>query len=82
REDDSGWVLGVSRDSVNRKGYMDLRSEDVIMRVLHCFGQFQFLTSPPTPLSVSQVPSRVWVCLDCPQGLVTFINADFGVKIF
>ncbi|NXS59462.1 TRI38 ligase, partial [Brachypteracias leptosomus] len=38
------------------------------------------LKSPPTPLS--PVPRRIWVCLDYPQGLVTFINADSGVEIF
>ncbi|KAM6268742.1 uncharacterized protein LJ264_004772 [Porphyrio hochstetteri] len=53
----------------------------------HCWevevkGEFQSLTSPPTPLSLSLVPSRVWVCLDCLQGLVTFIDGHRGAEIF
>ncbi|XP_074423643.1 uncharacterized protein LOC141735097 [Larus michahellis] len=40
------------------------------------------LTSPCTLLPRSLLPSRIWVCLDCARGLVTFLHADTGVKIF
>ncbi|XP_054039642.1 butyrophilin subfamily 1 member A1-like [Rissa tridactyla] len=30
----------------------------------------------------SPLPSRIWVCLDCARGLVTFLHADTGVEIF
>ncbi|NXT79012.1 TRI38 ligase, partial [Zapornia atra] len=43
---------------------------------------FQSLTIPCTPLSMPRVPSRVWLCLDCPQGLVTFIDGHSGAEIF
>ncbi|KAM6228131.1 E3 ubiquitin-protein ligase TRIM38-like [Porphyrio hochstetteri] len=78
----SGWALGVARDSGNREDDTDMSPERGIWAVEHWFGQFVSLTSPPTPLSLSPVPSRFWVCLDCPQGLVTFINADSGDEIF
>ncbi|NXO60293.1 TRI38 ligase, partial [Aramus guarauna] len=40
------------------------------------------LTSPPNSLSPIPIPRRLWVCLDCTQGLVTFIDSDSGVEIF
>lgn len=44
--------------------------------------QFQALTSPPTPLSLSCVPSRIRVSLDCEQGQVAFFNAGSEAPIF
>ncbi|NXN58604.1 TRI38 ligase, partial [Rynchops niger] len=53
-----------------------------IWAVRHKKGQFVSLTSPRTVLPLSPLPSRIWVCLDCTQGLVTFLDADTGVEIF
>ncbi|KAM6106998.1 LOW QUALITY PROTEIN: butyrophilin subfamily 1 member A1-like [Phoenicopterus ruber ruber] len=78
----SWWAVGVARESVERKGLTDLSPEGRIWALEHWKGRFMSLTSPPTPLSLSLLPSRIWVCLDCTQGLVTFINADTGGKIF
>ncbi|XP_075594407.1 butyrophilin subfamily 2 member A2-like, partial [Balearica regulorum gibbericeps] len=77
---DSWWAVGVARDSVDRNGDTDLNPEGGIWGVQHCKGQFEPLTSPRTTLG--RVPRRLWVCLDCTQGLVTFIDADSGVEIF
>ncbi|KAM6107029.1 LOW QUALITY PROTEIN: butyrophilin subfamily 1 member A1-like [Phoenicopterus ruber ruber] len=79
---DSWWGVGVARDSVERKRLMDLSPETGIWAVGNCYGPFMSLTSPPTPLSLSLLPRRIWVCLDCTQGLVTFINAHSGGEIF
>uniref|UniRef100_A0A8C3K3C4 B30.2/SPRY domain-containing protein n=1 Tax=Calidris pygmaea TaxID=425635 RepID=A0A8C3K3C4_9CHAR len=81
---DSWWGVGVAKESVERKGRveMSMNSEKGIWAVWHRSGQFKALTSPPTNLSVSPVPRRIWVCLDCTRGLVTFLNADTGVEIF
>ncbi|KAM6107000.1 butyrophilin subfamily 1 member A1-like [Phoenicopterus ruber ruber] len=79
---DSLWAVGVARESVERKQITDLSPEGGIWALRHWKGQFMSLTSPPTPLSLSLLPRRIWVCLDCTQGLVTFINADTGGKIF
>ncbi|KAI6060399.1 Butyrophilin subfamily 1 member A1-like protein [Aix galericulata] len=75
----SSWAVGVSRESVKRKGYFNRRTEEGIWAVQYKEGQLISLTSPPTPLSLSPVPTRIWVCLDCTQGQVSFINADNGV---
>ncbi|GAB0201654.1 butyrophilin subfamily 1 member A1 [Grus japonensis] len=77
---DSWWAVGVARDSVHRKGDADLSPAGGIWGVQHWEGHFVSLTS--RPLSLGRVPRRFWVCLDCTQGLVTFIDADSGVEIF
>ncbi|GAB0201564.1 butyrophilin subfamily 1 member A1 [Grus japonensis] len=79
---DSWWAVGVARDSVDRKGDTDLSPEGGIWAVCHWAGHFVSLTSPRTSLSPIPIPRRLWVCLDCTQGLVTFIDADSGVEIF
>ncbi|KAM6107030.1 butyrophilin subfamily 1 member A1-like [Phoenicopterus ruber ruber] len=79
---DSSWAVGVSRESVERKAYTDLSPQEGIWALRHCKGRFMSLTSPSTPLSLSLLPRRIWVYLDCTQGLVTFINAHSGGEIF
>eukprot|EP00075_Anas_platyrhynchos_P036961 XP_027326214.1 butyrophilin subfamily 3 member A1 isoform X9 [Anas platyrhynchos] len=78
----SSLAVGVARASVKRKGWIKMSPEEGIWAVQYKEGQLTSLTSPPTPLSLSPVPTRVWVCLDCTQGQVSFINADNGVEIF
>ncbi|KAM6233277.1 butyrophilin subfamily 1 member A1-like [Porphyrio hochstetteri] len=79
---DSWWAVGVASDSVKKREYVKVSPEGGIWGVMPWEGQFCSTTSPPTPLSVSRVPSRVWVCLDCPRGLVTFIDGHSGAEIF
>uniref|UniRef100_A0A8C0H0K4 Uncharacterized protein n=1 Tax=Chelonoidis abingdonii TaxID=106734 RepID=A0A8C0H0K4_CHEAB len=76
------WAVGVARESVRRKGRISLSTEWGIWAVERLRGQVQALTSPVTPLSLSRVPSRIRVCLDCDQGQVTFINAGDEAPIF
>ncbi|XP_040398669.1 butyrophilin subfamily 3 member A3-like isoform X5 [Cygnus olor] len=78
----SRWGVGVARASVKRKGWIDMSPEEGIWAVQYIEGQLKSLTSPRTPLSLSPFPTRIWVCLDCTQGQVSFINADNGVEIF
>nr|XP_047911628.1 butyrophilin subfamily 3 member A2-like isoform X3 [Anser cygnoides] len=82
REEYSCWAVGVARASVKRKGEINMRPEGGIWAVQYDDGQLKSLTSPPTPLSLSPVPKRIWVCLDCTQGQVSFISAENGVEIF
>nr|XP_038043647.1 butyrophilin subfamily 1 member A1-like [Anas platyrhynchos] len=76
------WAVGVARKSVKRKGYFKRSPEEGIWAVEYYEGHLTSLTSPRTPLSMSPVPTRIWVCLDCTLGQVSFINADNGVQIF
>uniref|UniRef100_A0A8C3CHR0 B30.2/SPRY domain-containing protein n=1 Tax=Cairina moschata TaxID=8855 RepID=A0A8C3CHR0_CAIMO len=78
----SGWAVGVARASVERKGYFKRSPEQGVWAVEYNEGQLSSLTWPRTPLSLSPVPTRIWVCLDCTQQQVSFISADNGVEIF
>ncbi|XP_068519978.1 butyrophilin subfamily 3 member A1-like [Anas acuta] len=78
----SWWAVGVARASVERKVLIDMSPEEGIWAVQYYEGQLKSLTSPPTYLSLSAAPTRIWVCLDCTQKQVSFINADNGVEIF
>uniref|UniRef100_A0A8B9Z8J7 Butyrophilin subfamily 1 member A1 n=1 Tax=Anas platyrhynchos TaxID=8839 RepID=A0A8B9Z8J7_ANAPL len=79
---DSVWAVGVARATVERKKKINMSPEEGIWAVLYYKGQLVSLTSPTTPLSLSPVPTRIWVCLNCTQQQVSFIDADNGVQIF
>ncbi|XP_040398708.1 butyrophilin subfamily 1 member A1-like [Cygnus olor] len=81
-ENESWWAVGVARASVKRKGEINMSPEEGIWAVQYDQGQLMSLTSPRTPLSMSPVPTRIWVCLDCTQQQVSFISADNGVEIY
>ncbi|OXB74437.1 UNVERIFIED_CONTAM: hypothetical protein H355_002502 [Colinus virginianus] len=75
-------ALGVARASVKRKGEIDLSLEEGIWALRYDEGKLEALTAPPTLLTPSPVPTRIWVCLDYAQERVTFINALNGTEIF
>ncbi|XP_067169705.1 butyrophilin subfamily 1 member A1-like [Apteryx mantelli] len=76
------WSVGVAKESLRRKGPIEPSPTEGIWAVQYRKGKFEALTSPPTPLSLSPVPKRIWVCLDCTEGQVTFVNADNGDEIY
>ncbi|XP_044840111.1 zinc finger protein RFP-like [Mauremys mutica] len=81
-EDGRCWAVGVTRESVRRKGEISRSPKGGIWALQRWEGQFQVLTSPVIPLPLSRVPSRIWVCLDCDRGQVTFIDAGDEAPIF
>uniref|UniRef100_A0A674IPM6 Uncharacterized protein n=1 Tax=Terrapene triunguis TaxID=2587831 RepID=A0A674IPM6_9SAUR len=76
------WAVGVARESVRRKGWISRSPEGGIWAVERCGDQYQALTSPETPLPLSQAPSRIRVSLDCERGQVTFFDAENQGPIF
>nr|XP_038043834.1 butyrophilin subfamily 1 member A1 isoform X2 [Anas platyrhynchos] len=76
------WAVGVARASLKRKGEITMSPEEGIWAVQYCEGHLMSLTLPRTRLRLSPVPTKVWVCLDCTQQQVSFINANNGVEIF
>ncbi|NXW66241.1 BT1A1 protein, partial [Eurystomus gularis] len=74
------WALGVAKANMDRMEYQNFSPENGIWGVQCQVGEVVALTSPPTPLS--SLPRRIWVFLEYPQGLVTFINADTKLEIF
>ncbi|XP_075268520.1 butyrophilin subfamily 1 member A1 isoform X2 [Opisthocomus hoazin] len=78
----SWWAVGVARNSVERLGDIDLSPKGGIWGLRQWNGKFTAMTSPHTALTLSPVPRRVCICVDCTEGLVTFINANSGAEIF
>nr|XP_038043825.1 butyrophilin subfamily 1 member A1-like isoform X1 [Anas platyrhynchos]XP_038043826.1 butyrophilin subfamily 1 member A1-like isoform X1 [Anas platyrhynchos]XP_038043827.1 butyrophilin subfamily 1 member A1-like isoform X1 [Anas platyrhynchos]XP_038043828.1 butyrophilin subfamily 1 member A1-like isoform X1 [Anas platyrhynchos]XP_038043829.1 butyrophilin subfamily 1 member A1-like isoform X1 [Anas platyrhynchos] len=77
---DSVWAVGVIKASMERtKGTKFFGDK---WAVQYSKGQLESLTYPSTPLSLSPVPTRIWICLDCTQEQVSFFNADNGVQIY
>ncbi|XP_032061040.1 butyrophilin subfamily 3 member A2-like [Aythya fuligula] len=79
---DSRWSVGVVRASVKRNRWNKTIPKNGIWALQYYEGQLISLTWPHTLLSLSPVPTRIWVCLDCTQRQVSFLNADNGVQIF
>ncbi|NXN94296.1 TRI38 ligase, partial [Rhinopomastus cyanomelas] len=78
----SRWAVGVARESVERKRCVELKPQNGFWGLCHDEGKFEALTDSPTSLSCSSIPRRIWVCLDCQQGLVSFTDGDTGAEIF
>ncbi|XP_067169856.1 butyrophilin subfamily 1 member A1-like isoform X11 [Apteryx mantelli] len=76
------WSVGVARESLSRKELIEPSPDQGIWAVQYQKGKFEALTSPPTPLSLSPVPKRIWVYLDYTEEQVTFVSADNGAKIY
>ncbi|XP_039374763.1 butyrophilin subfamily 2 member A2-like [Mauremys reevesii] len=75
------WAVGLARESVRRKGRISFDPKEGIWAV-QWMSQFQALTSPVTPLPLSQVPRRIRVSVDYERGQVTFFNAGEKAPIF
>ncbi|NXI74471.1 TRIM7 ligase, partial [Anseranas semipalmata] len=60
----SWWAVGVAKSSVKKKEWIKMSPEEGIWALRHQQGQLKSLTSPRIPLSLSPVPTRIWVCLD------------------
>uniref|UniRef100_A0A8C0FXA5 RING-type E3 ubiquitin transferase n=1 Tax=Chelonoidis abingdonii TaxID=106734 RepID=A0A8C0FXA5_CHEAB len=72
--DGGNWAVGVARESVRKKGEISLDPAGGIWAMGLCRGQYRVLTSPVTLLTLSRSPTRILVCLEYEEGLVTFID--------
>ncbi|XP_078073447.1 zinc-binding protein A33-like isoform X2 [Mustelus asterias] len=72
------WILGVARESVKRKGGIDLSPESGFWAVglEHGRGYFVFTSPSDTLLTPSMNPRKIGVFLDYEGGHVSFYNAD------
>ncbi|XP_043352731.1 butyrophilin subfamily 1 member A1-like isoform X4 [Dermochelys coriacea] len=80
--DETGWDLGVCRESVRRKGGVTLTPEAGYWAVGLVAGRYEAGTDPPTPLPVSVRPGRVGIFLDYEAGEVSFYNVTDGSHLF
>ncbi|XP_059414910.1 butyrophilin subfamily 1 member A1 isoform X6 [Carassius carassius] len=70
------WDLGVSRESVNRKGSNGLCPEGGYWTVSLYSGEYWARESSPVYLSLSVNPQRVGVFVDYEKGLVSFCDVE------
>ncbi|XP_031714961.1 E3 ubiquitin-protein ligase TRIM21-like [Anarrhichthys ocellatus] len=79
----TGWVIGVAKESVNRKGKLQLNPEHGIWALQHWQGdQYIGRTSKSVRLSVNDQIENVRVFVDYEKGLVSFYNGDSAALIF
>ncbi|XP_040398732.1 butyrophilin subfamily 1 member A1-like [Cygnus olor] len=76
----SWWGVGVARASVTKNGFYKITPEEGIWAVRYQQGQLKSLTLPRTPLSLTPVPTRIWVCLDCTQQQVSLSTLTTGSR--
>uniref|UniRef100_A0A3B4DR18 E3 ubiquitin-protein ligase TRIM39-like n=1 Tax=Pygocentrus nattereri TaxID=42514 RepID=A0A3B4DR18_PYGNA len=77
------WDLGVTTESINRKGEITLRPEDGYWTVwLTNETKYVALDSPSVPLSLKQAPQKVGVFVDYEEGLVSFYDVKYRSHIY
>uniref|UniRef100_A0A4W5MS18 B30.2/SPRY domain-containing protein n=1 Tax=Hucho hucho TaxID=62062 RepID=A0A4W5MS18_9TELE len=72
----TGWILGVVRESINRKGEITVSPENGNWTVLLREGEYRAITDPPVPLSLREEPQKVGVFVDYENGRVSFYNVE------
>ncbi|XP_072704011.1 butyrophilin subfamily 1 member A1-like isoform X5 [Ciconia boyciana] len=82
-EDGGVWAMGVAKESMKRKGWINPAPQDGILALFHCGGKYWALTSPDhTALALTQMPRRIRVYLDFEGQQVAFFNADNQELLF
>ncbi|NWR79761.1 TRI27 protein, partial [Centropus unirufus] len=76
------WALGVARDSVPRKGWLEFQPEKGIWALGRCRNQYRAFTSPITSFPATGKTGRVRVALDYGRGQVAFYLAGHKDPIF
>ncbi|XP_026077796.1 E3 ubiquitin-protein ligase TRIM39-like isoform X3 [Carassius auratus] len=77
------WVLGVARESINRKGPITLSPRDGYWTVILMNGdEYKACASPLISLSLRVKPQRVGVFVDYEEGLVSFYDVESSSHIY
>ncbi|XP_009884768.1 PREDICTED: tripartite motif-containing protein 10-like [Charadrius vociferus] len=75
-------AVGVSRESLRRKGPLSFNPEEGIWAVQQWGFQNRALTSPPTLLNLPRVPRKIRISLDYEWGEVAFFDVENEIPIF
>ncbi|NXQ86656.1 TRI10 protein, partial [Nyctibius grandis] len=75
-------AVGVSKESLRRKGHVSFNPEEGIWAVQQWGFKNRALTSPPTLLNLPRVPRKIRISLDYEWGEVAFFDVDNGIPIF
>ncbi|KAK9534161.1 hypothetical protein VZT92_009226 [Zoarces viviparus] len=78
----TSWVLGVARESVNRKGIINMSSNHGSWTLWLDNNVYSVLTETRVPLSVESKPEKVGVFVDYEEGLVSFYDVDTGSLLY
>ncbi|XP_039374236.1 butyrophilin subfamily 1 member A1-like [Mauremys reevesii] len=76
------WAVGVARESVRRKGWINFSPEEMIWAMDQCGGHFRACTSPNILLPLTVSPGRIGVYLDYEQGRVSFYQPGMEAPIY
>ncbi|XP_074489693.1 E3 ubiquitin-protein ligase TRIM21-like [Sebastes fasciatus] len=77
------WDLGVARESINRKGRIELSPEDGYWTMcLRNKKEYNVCTNPSVCLSLKSQPEKVGVFVDYEEGLVSFYDVDAAALIY
>ncbi|XP_043942054.1 zinc-binding protein A33-like isoform X2 [Protopterus annectens] len=75
-ENKTDWRVGVTRESINRKGYIIMSPENGYWCL--CYGKnvYEVRDTTTKHLRLREKPQRIGTYLDCEGGQVSFYNAD------
>ncbi|XP_030280698.1 zinc finger protein RFP-like [Sparus aurata] len=77
------WVLGVARQSINRKGQITLTPQGGYWTIgLANNNEYKACTDPSVSLSLKCRPEKVGVFVDYEEGLVSFYDVDAAALIY
>ncbi|XP_029281703.1 E3 ubiquitin-protein ligase TRIM39-like [Cottoperca gobio] len=79
----TGWDLGVTRESINRKGQVPLSPQYGNWTIwLRNGNVYEALDDPSVLLSLKSQPQKVGVFVDYQEGLVSFYDVDAAALIY
>ncbi|XP_074490446.1 E3 ubiquitin-protein ligase TRIM21-like [Sebastes fasciatus] len=79
----TGWSLGVARESINRKGKIELNPQNGYWTIwLRNKSEYKALAGPSVCLSLKSQLEKVVVFVDYEEGLVSFYDVDAAALIY
>ncbi|XP_053191586.1 E3 ubiquitin-protein ligase TRIM21-like [Scomber japonicus] len=79
----TAWILGVARESIDRKGNITLSPQKGYCTIWLMNGnEYKASNSPPVDLSLKSQPQKVGVFVDYEKGLVSFYDVDAAALIY
>ncbi|XP_034054600.1 E3 ubiquitin-protein ligase TRIM21-like [Gymnodraco acuticeps] len=76
------WVLGVARESINRKGNITASPQNGYWVIWLIKNEYSALAGPPVCLSLKSQPEKVGVFVDYEEGVVSFYDVDAAALIY
>ncbi|XP_027876037.1 pyrin-like isoform X2 [Xiphophorus couchianus] len=77
------WTLGVARESINRKGIINLNPQNGFWTVgLRNVNEYEVCADSPVRLHLHPGPQKVGVFVDYEEGLVSFYDVDAAALIY